>query len=76
MPDGNKRSHKLTQINSWKTRACLGLYGVLVQPVMKGLIRSMFMATLSTLQETVKNEKAIAVAHYWLIYFLTYFLFT
>ena len=56
-------------------QVCLSLYGVSVPLVMKELIRSMFMATLSALQETIKNKIRL-LAHYWLIYFLTYFLFT
>ena len=54
--DGNKRLFTLTQTSSWKMRICLSLYGILVQPIMKGLIRSMFMANLSALQETIKNK--------------------
>ena len=44
--DGNKSSYSLTQSSSWKMQVCLNLYGVLVPPVMKGLIRLMLMATL------------------------------
>ena len=64
MPDGNERSYTLTQTNSLKMQVCLSLYGVLVPPVVKGLIRSMFMATLSALQETIKNKIKRLVAHY------------
>ena len=45
-------------------QVCLRLYGVLEPPIMKGLIRVMFMATLSTLPETIKNKIKRLVAHY------------
>ena len=44
-------------------QVCLSLYGVSVPLVMKELIRSMFMATLSALQETIKNKIRL-LAHY------------
>ena len=53
IPDGNKRLCILRQSSSWKMEVCLSLYGVLISPIMKGLIRHMFMATLS---ETIKNK--------------------
>ena len=46
MPDGNKSLYTLKQSSSWKMQFCLSLYGNLVSPIMKGLIRFMFMASL------------------------------
>ena len=55
MPDGNKRSQTLKN-PAIKRCWFISLYGVLVPPIMKGLTRSMFMATFSALQETIKNK--------------------
>ena len=45
-------------------RQSLNLHGILVPPVKKGLIRSMFMATLYALQEPIKNKTKMLEAHY------------
>ena len=46
MPDGNKKLYTLTQLSSQKMKIWVSLYGILVPPIMKELIRFMFMATL------------------------------
>ena len=75
MSDGNKRSCTFAQSISWKVQVCLSLYVVMVPLVMKGLIRFIFMSTLSLLRETIKNKIKILVVHYWFTYVTTYLLF-
>ena len=42
----------------------------------KQSVAIIFIATLLALWETIKNETKRLVVHYWITYFLTYFLFT
>ena len=72
IPHSNKMSYTLTQSSSWKMQFCLSLYGVLLPSVMKGVIRFMFMVTLSTLWETVNKKIKRLVADYWLTFWLTF----
>ena len=65
----------LTRTSNWKMQVCLSLYGMLVSTLMKGLIRFMFRATLSALQETIKDKLKKLVAHYWLTFLLIFCLY-